>query len=305
MFLKDLYRQDQEDFYLYDEQFLEDFTQDYSKFEELIDKKFTFQNSTNLANHQENFLHLMIKHWSPETIESFWNELAVKDKEKLKFLLNESNKIGWIPLYYVFKHKSVDLLKTIINFDQKTVRHVWNTGSVLIKACEVSCTTKGDDHMKWLETLLSHPICLDVNQPDNEGCTPLYMAWFKGNFLVAKYLLENGADPGVNCINGSTPLHICAERDFKEILQLLVLKRQDLVYSQDEKGQTPLHIACLWSHMGVIELLWEQGGKKLVEIKNKDGDTAYELAYEENQIYAYEFLCEKMGIKTSFLCSIL
>mmetsp|Transcript_4686 Transcript_4686/g.3942 ORF Transcript_4686/g.3942 Transcript_4686/m.3942 type:complete len:132 (+) Transcript_4686:247-642(+) len=131
------------------------------------------------------------------------------------------------------------------------------------------------------------------------------MACYKGNLSVAKFLLENGADPSILCVNGSTPLHICSERDFKDILELLCMKRQDLVYAQDEEGNTPLHIASLWSHMEVLELLWEQGGKKLVELRNKEGDTAYELAYEENQIYAYEYLCEKMGIKTGSFCSIL
>lgn len=100
-------------------------------------------------------------------------------------------------------------------------------------------------------------------------------------------------------------MHICAERDFYEILKLLCARRQDLVYQQDEGGQTPLHIASLSSHMEIIELLWEEGGKKLVEIKNNEGLTAYELAYEENQIYAYEFLCDKMGIKHNSFCSLL
>jgi ankyrin repeat protein len=104
---------------------------------------------------------------------------------------------------------------------------------------------------------------------------------------------------------GSTCLHICAERDFQDILKLLCAKRQDLIFQEDEGGNTPLHIASLSCHMEIIEYLWEEGGKKLVEVKNKEGKTAYELAYEENQIYAYEFLCDKMGIKTNSFCSLL
>jgi ankyrin repeat protein len=77
------------------------------------------------------------------------------------------------------------------------------------------------------------------------------------------------------------------------------------VFAQDEGGNTPLHIAALWSHMKLLEFLWQEGGAKLAEIKNSEGLTANELAYEENQIYAHEFLSEKMGIKTSFMCNIL
>lgn len=100
-------------------------------------------------------------------------------------------------------------------------------------------------------------------------------------------------------------MHICADRDFKDVLELLHTYSPKLIYAQDDEGNTPLHVASLWSHMKILEFLWEKGGKKLVQIRNKEGDTAWELAYEENQIYAYEFLCEKMGIRSNTLCSIL
>lgn len=102
--------------------------------------------------------------------------------------------------------------------------------------------------------------------------------------------MEHDADPSIQCANGSTPLHVASERGFFEIMQLFCAKRADLIYSQDEEGLTPLHIACLWSHMEIIELLWNEGGRKLVEIKNKEGDNAIDLAHEENQIYAHEYL---------------
>ena len=86
---------------------------------------------------------------------------------------------------------------------------------------------------------------------------------------------------------------------------MLWAKRSDLIYIQDKEGNTPLHVAWIWSHIEIVEFLWQEGGKKLASIKNSEGLTAMELAYEENQLYPHEFLCEKRGIKPNSLCNIL
>ncbi|CAI2371647.1 unnamed protein product [Moneuplotes crassus] len=299
--------------FYYTEEFLEDLGKNPDQYKSHLKSKFTMKDSMKLSNHEDNFLHLLFKASDVETIKQFCQDLCDSDPQVFLELLDQENKVGWTPIYCIFNKNSVDLLETIVNFDKQIrksesshiVKHVCNTGSVLIKACEVSSTTKGEESLKCLEYLLSPPISLDVNQPDHEGCTPLYMACYKGNHSVAKYLLDNGANPGVLCVNGSNSLHICAERDFMDVLKLLCEHQKDLIYTQDDEGNTPLHIASLWSHMGILEYLWELGEKKLVEIRNHDGDTAYELAYEENQIYAHEFLCEKMGINTNTICSLL
>ena len=214
--IKFCYRtENSQNIYLYTEEFALKLAERPEEYEDKLDFKFTLENSTNLSAHEENFLHLLIHKGTPTTIDKFLNSLAVKNKPKLLHLLNQENKVGWIPLYYAFEHKSVDLLRTIINFDQKTVEHICGTGSVLIKACEVTSTSQGNHNLDCLEYLISPPISLDVNQADKEGCTPLYMACYKGNFEVVKCLIENGADPGICCVKGSTALHICAERDFR------------------------------------------------------------------------------------------
>lgn len=271
---------------------------------QLLEQKFWMNESTNLTNYDENFIHMLIKYGKLEDIITFITEFGDKSKEKLVTMLNQENKVGWLPIYYAFQHKSVELVKLLHGFDKSQVKHICNNGSALIKAAEVSNSNKDGSTLGCVKFLIED--CkLDINQTDKEGCTALYMACYKCNYEIAKYLLENGADPSILWTNGSTPLHICAERDFLEILQLLCAKRADLVFAQDEEGNTPLHIASLWSHMEILEFLWAEGGQKLVNVKNNDGLTAIELAYEENQLYAHEFLWERMGIKPNSLCSIL
>jgi ankyrin repeat protein len=129
--------------------------------------------------------------------------------------------------------------------------------------------------------------------------------------------LSKGADPWIKADKQSTPLHVCAERNFFEIAKMIIYhdyeKNKDLVYEQTEKDEfddetemTALHVATEWNSMEIVELLWDVGGEKLVNIKNAGGANAVDFAYQENQEEIYAYLSEKMGLKTPgwIFCSI-
>ena len=68
---------------------------------------------------------------------------------------------------------------------------------------------------------------------------------------------------------------------------------------------TPLHVACEWNSMELVEYYFELGGERLVRIKNASGEDAIDFAYSENMEEAYSFLCTKLGIKHSWIfCEI-
>ena len=70
-------------------------------------------------------------------------------------------------------------------------------------------------------------------------------------------------------------------------------------------GDTPLHVACEWNSMDLVELFFKIGGEKLVRIKNGEGMDAIEFSYAENQEEAYSYLCTKLGISHRWIiCSI-
>merc|ERR1711924_150384 len=147
---------------------------------------------------------------------------------------------------------------------------------------------------------------VDVNKQDLVGNTPLYMAAFKGNLQMVEFLMSKGSDPCLLSAQNSSVLHICAERNFHQIAKVIMEsnleKYQDLVFEQtlvdpdtQDGGETALHVACEWSSMEMVELLWQWGDQKLVNIKNGDGQDAIDFAYAENQDDASDFLCTKMG----------
>ena len=65
----------------------------------------------------------------------------------------------------------------------------------------------------------------DVNQADEEGRTPLYIACQNGHVDAARLLLGKGADVDRARESGATPLWIAKRRDHLAVIALLVAHR--------------------------------------------------------------------------------
>ena len=131
-----------------------------------------------------------------------------------------------------------------------------------------------------MEYLLSKGV--DVNQQDLNDLYPLFMACYVGNLNILKYLLEHGANPRLKGPKSSTAIHSAADRDFPELCRAIIEKDPEVMYDQDIDGNTPMHAAALWSHVKCMEIMFEFGGERLVNIKNNDGENSVDFAYGEN-----------------------
>jgi ankyrin repeat protein len=68
----------------------------------------------------------------------------------------------------------------------------------------------------------------DVNLPQHDGATPLYMAAFFGNAEVTEQLIEARANIDLKHENGNTPLMIAAWCDNAAVATLLLAARDDI-----------------------------------------------------------------------------
>ena len=70
-----------------------------------------------------------------------------------------------------------------------------------------------------------------VNKKDKAGVHPLFLSCYSGNFEITKLLIESGADLSQSSNHSNvSPLHICAERGFIEIAEMLLDESPDMVF---------------------------------------------------------------------------
>ena len=127
----------------------------------------------------------------------------------------------------------------------------------------------------------------DVNQPDNDGFTPLLMGSQNGHLPVVQYLVENGADVNQTRNDGVTPLYISSQKGHVLVVQYLVENGAD-VNQNTNNGATPLAIAIYSNHTEVAKFLLN----KNANIK------ATKLCLKNNNLLAQidilEDLCKQM-----------
>lgn len=118
-----------------------------------------------------------------------------------------------------------------------------------------------------------------LNEFSDDGFTPLGLASYFGNEDVTRLLLLKGADPNLSSRNGYNvyPIHSAVASNHDMIAKMLLEAGADINVVQ-MSGATPLHSA---AHNGNIELLivlLEAGAN--VAAKTEDGKTAADKASE-------------------------
>ncbi|KAL7972246.1 ankyrin repeat-containing domain protein [Trichoderma sp. SZMC 28014] len=86
---------------------------------------------------------------------------------------------------------------------------------------------------------------------------------------MARLLLEKGASPNVQGLDGTAPIHVAArERHFK-IIEILIEFEAD-VDIVDGTGKTALHYAASNKYEEIVELLRQHGSQKTMRQTGKN-----------------------------------
>ena len=127
---------------------------------------------------------------------------------------------------------------------------IWSRGSEMI-VCEIQSARRNSPGSPLyyasqfgFETVVEQLLREEVNKPNEYGgpeSYPLHVALENGNMIVARLLLERGAD--INAKHKeSTALHRAIEKGDYEVAQLLVDEGADTA-AHNLRGITPLHLA--------------------------------------------------------------
>ena len=127
-------------------------------------------------------------------------------------------------------------------------------------------------HEKIVERLLERKVSAKAVTSHKE--TPLHLSVKAGHLAAAETLLgKKGTLVGSHDIHDEEPLHTAARGGFAVIANALLLKKAN-VQAKNKFGWQPLHIAIVYGHIELVELLIKSGAK----IEEKIDSTSYKKA---------------------------
>ncbi|CCW66446.1 unnamed protein product [Phytomonas sp. Hart1] len=138
-------------------------------------------------------------------------------------------------------------------------------------ACMKHCV-----EVETIQSLLSFGASVDLKTKDGE--TPLYIAVFNRRYMVASFLVNNGAN--VNEVNGprkETALHIASRFGYEDFIPFLVEKDAN-IDALNSESETPLYVAAKAGRHDSTFLLLAAGAN--ASLSNKDGKIPLYIASE-------------------------
>lgn len=138
---------------------------------------------------------------------------------------------------------------------------------------------------------------IDINERDEECCTPLIYACQNNAIEIVKMLLDNGADPNIGNQTNLMPLHFSASMGAIPIINLLVKAGAD-VNCTDNYGSTPLMYMAK-NERTAAALNYIKNPAVDVSIRNSIGRTAVMYAITVKQQQLVKAFLPLMGTDTN------
>ncbi|HOD27950.1 MAG TPA: ankyrin repeat domain-containing protein [Syntrophales bacterium] len=236
------------------------------------------------------------------TVNAGWN----KDLDKIRALIdqgadvNARNKFGDTPLTIAARMGSNETVKLLLGKGADVHLRSTNTTNVVNSVNSwtplmFAAMRRHNDqpepirqNIDMINALLAKGADLDART--NDGKTALFLCAREGNTVMAKYLMDKGADVNVKLsttdgYDGYTPLLYAAiyDRGRNPVMMALIEKGADVNVQGRFRGYTAVIYTAWKGNIEILKVLLERGAD--VNAKTKDGETALMYAAASGKGY--------------------
>jgi ankyrin repeat protein len=208
-------------------------------------------------------------------------------------IISIEDKNGNLPIHYVAKSGSVDVLKILVqnnalsfksNSDKKNPLHI----------------AASNNKHKFIREYLEYENNYAVNNSkyvhsvkalDNDKHSPLFQAIKSGHTKCVELLVSSNSDDidlSAQDINGNTIYHLCAKFNNHDSLSYLLNRKEqkylDPIYVKNGHEDTPLHLAAKHENLEIIKLISQKlydgftSAESYLTLKNKHGKTFFHIS---------------------------
>ena len=155
-----------------------------------------------------------------------------------------------------------DIVSKVINYREKSLR---NGKSGNECALFTAANSRSTNIVEYL--LSTFGTIINIDNPNNVGRTPLYVASYFGHVKIVHLLLNynyttktiSNIDVNKQDIVGFTPLFVAAKKNKWKCVELLLKSKQCDINLSNNKGETPLWIAAGEGCIESLKLLLKYG----------------------------------------------
>ena len=212
----------------------------------------------------------------------------------------DGNDVKWSPLHVAIDEERRDIAVLLLERGADTEARNGRDQTALYVASSCRCAD-------IVRQLIRHGADLNVECKDTDmygndvRWTLLHVAIREGTPLIARTLLEHGANPNGQDNLGKTALHLTHRRRSTDVE--LLLEYGANVEVRDKDGWTPLHTAAHHHNLQVVVALLSHGADP--DAQTNEGETTFQLAKghrpwasKEVQAQIIRLLYERTGERT-------
>ncbi len=210
---------------------------------------------------------------------------AVRQRERLRFLINEKDNLGYTPLQYAAKNGKWDIVNLFLDktaernqddvADKNKFSTSWTTMHYAVYNGNMDLLNDIFQFLSDKETI--------INTKDNSDWAPLHYAVYYNALDVVKFLVGKGADISAKDKDGKIPLDLATQENDTGIAEFLKQTQLDL----DKQLLTAVQDC----NLSKAEVLVSRGAN--INTKNDDGYTSLHFAVLKNFRSGIDYLIKE------------